>query len=66
SCTRSRFEQIHRIGAPSHPSCHLNLAQLGSLLSFKPLCNKAVLEQFLVIAIVITMLKLKKPMIQNK
>ncbi len=31
SCTRSRLEQIHRIGAPSHPSCHLNLAQLGSL-----------------------------------
>ncbi|EXT43927.1 hypothetical protein J807_3946 [Acinetobacter sp. 25977_4] len=27
--------------APSHPSFHLNLAQLGSLLSFKPLCNKA-------------------------
>ena len=29
----------------SHPSCHLNLAQLGSLLSFKPLCNKALRSQ---------------------
>ncbi len=30
------------LGRPHTQSCHLNLAQLGSLLSFKPLCNKAV------------------------
>ncbi|MFK5862551.1 hypothetical protein Q4209_05745, partial [Acinetobacter baumannii] len=40
----SRIEQIYRIRSSSYPSCHLNSVQMSRVLSFKSLCNKAILN----------------------
>ncbi|NAR61471.1 hypothetical protein GPS58_13785 [Acinetobacter haemolyticus] len=38
--------QQSRIRSTSYPSCHLNLDHLGAAVHFKPLCNKAILDEF--------------------